>query len=169
MPNPKKRFIKIYDKHIEKIYRFIFLKVESQQIAEDLTSQVFIKLWDRLRTNHKEKKIKNLSAYLYQIARTEIANHYRQQSKFQIISTENNQIVDPKENLEENYSLRSDLIILRNCLKQLKEKEQNLIIWRYLEELSIKNIAEILGKPEGSVRVMIHRALKELKKKMEKL
>jgi len=168
MPNPRKEFARLYDKYIEKIYRFIFLKVESQEVAEDLTHQVFAKIWERFRTsNGTSNKIKNPTAYLYQIARNEVVNHHREKSKFQIISAEATQIADPAPTLEEHQQLQSDLESLRRCLGQLKDDYQNVIIWRYLDGLSIKNIAQIIDKPEGTVRVMIHRALKELREKME--
>ena len=164
MGNPKRKFAKIYDKYVEKIYRFVFLKVDSQQAAEDLTAQVFTKGWDRFRTG---EKIKNPSAYLYQIARAEIADHYRKGAKFQIISTEANPIPDPQPTAEENLGLKSDIEVLRTSLSQLNDDYQNVIIWRYLEDLSFKEIARIMERPEGTVRVMVHRALKELREKME--
>ena len=169
MGNPKKKFGKIYDKYVNKIYRFIFLKVGSQEAAEDLTAQVFTKGWKRFK---KSQDIKNPSAYLYQIARAEIADHHRRRAKFQIISTEtnpivNSQLTDPQPTAEENLGLQSDIEVLRLSLAQLNDDYQNVIIWRYLDELSFKRIAQIMGRPEGTVRVMVHRALKELREKME--
>jgi len=170
MGRQEKKFSKTYDKMVNKIYRFIFLKVDTTETAEDLTSQVFIKAWDRMKvSNRSEDKIKNLSAYIYQIARTEIANHYRNKSKFQIISTEAVQIVDSEPNLEQVQQTQSDIDKIKICLAELSEDFQNIVIWSYLDELSNKQIADIMRKPENTVRVMKHRALKELKQKMEKL
>jgi len=169
MRNPKKKFAKIYDKYVNKIYRFIFLKVGSQEAAEDLTSQVFTKGWKRFR---KSQDIKNPSAYLYQIARAEIADYYSKGAKFQMVSTEanpivNSQLIDPRPTAEEEIKFQSDIEMLRTSLTQLNDDEQNIIIWRYLDGLSFKQISQIMERPEGTVRVMIHRALKELKEKME--
>lgn len=165
MKNPKKRFSRLYDKYVEKIYRFVLLKVESQEVAEDLTSQVFTKAWDKFRIpdNPSKNKIKNPIAYIYQIARAEIANHHRQKSKFQIISTELGQIVDSQPNLEENQRIQAEIKDLRSSLTKLNDDYQNVIIWRYLDNFSYKKIAKIMEKPEGTIRVMVHRALKELK------
>ena len=166
MAYPKKKFAKLYDKYVEKIYRFVFLKVSSQEEAQDLTSQVFTKGWRKFR---KGEKIDNPSAYLYQIARAEIANHHREKAKFQTVQASADQIIDPNPGLEEAQELQSDLEILKKTLPQLKDDYQNVVIWRYLEGFSIKNIAQMMEKPEGTVRVMVHRALKELREKMENM
>ena len=187
--NPRRKFAKIYDKYVNKIYRFIFLKVDSQETAEDLTSQVFTKGWERIskinpstslridgeqsRTIKNQKsEIRNIPAYLYQIARAEISNHYRRGAKFQIISTEANpitdsQLTDPQPTAEESFKLQSDIEIMKASLSQLNDDYQNVIIWRYLDGFSFKQIGQIMERPEGTVRVMVHRALKELREKME--
>ncbi|MCD6500925.1 sigma-70 family RNA polymerase sigma factor [bacterium] len=162
MGNLKEKFAKIYDKYVDKIYRFVFLKVESQEIAEDLTSIVFTKGWKKFK---KGEDIKNISAYLYQIARAEIANYHRERAKFPTISTEATQIpiVDPKPNSEQTQEFQSDLVTIKNCLAKLNNNYQDVLVWRYIDGYSNKEIAEMLGKSKGAVRVMIHRALKELK------
>jgi RNA polymerase sigma-70 factor (ECF subfamily) len=170
MANLEKKFAKIYDKYVEKIYRFIFLKVDSQESAQDLTGQVFAKVWDKFRkSNGTSDDIKNPVAYLYQVARREIANYHRQKSKFQTISTQNLSLPDPHPSSEQTFTLKEELFEIKNCLAQLNEDYQNVIIWRYLENLSIKEIAKMMEKSKGAVRVMLHRALKELREKMEKL
>ena len=173
MGNPRRKFAKIYDKYVNKIYRFIYLKVDSQETAEDLTSQVFTKGWERIsKIKNQKSEIRNIPAYLYQIARAEISNHYRRGAKFQIISTEANpiadsQLTDPQPTAEESFKLQSDIEIMKASLSQLNDDYQNVIIWRYLDGFSFKQIGQIMERPEGTVRVMVHRALKELREKME--
>lgn len=159
----KKQFAKIYDKNIDKIYRFVFLKVSSPEIAEDLTAQVFTKGWNRFR---KAEDIENPVAYLYQIARSEIANYYRDKAKFPVASIEESLILDPNPSQEESQKTQSELEKIKLCLAKLPDEQQNVIIWRYLDGFSNKEIAKMLEKQEGAVRVMIHRALKEIKEKM---
>lgn len=171
MSSLQKQFEKIYDQYINKIYRFIFLKVGSKEISEDLTTQVFIKGWKKFKEYSKE--IKNPGAYLYQIAKTEIVDYYRKESKFKNISFEINQeifnqIIDfNSSKIEEDLTLKREIELLKTALDQLRDDYQNLIIWRYLDELSPKEIAEIIEKPEGTTRVMLFRALGELREKME--
>ncbi len=161
--NLKKQFSKAYDKHAEKIFRFVFLKVGTQEAAEDIASQVFSKAWDRMK---KGIKINNVSAYLFQIARAEVANFYRKKANYRIISAENLPIADSSLSAELVQQTAGDIEALRMCLNKLDEDNQNVLIWRYLEDYPIKEIAKMLGKSKGAVRVMIHRALRELRGKM---
>lgn len=185
MANPKKKFSKIYDQYVEKIYRFVFFRVNSQETAEDLTSKVFLKGWEAFKNkklirfaswrvadkNQKEiqsqNEIKNPQAFLYQIARNLVIDYYREKGRTQIVSTEFiPQIADPRTNLEEIAKTNSDLEIVKQAMINLKEDYQEVIIWHYLDDLSISEIAEILNKQEGAVRVMLHRALKDLKNEL---
>ncbi|MFH0740173.1 MAG: sigma-70 family RNA polymerase sigma factor [bacterium] len=154
-----KKFAKIYDKHIDKIYRFIFLKTGAKEVAEDITSQVFTKGWRKFKLQGAD--INNMSAYLFQIARAEVANHYREASKFQIVSAEAVEIVDTKNDL-----VGQDI---KDVLRGVDDELQDIIIWHYVEGMSFKEIGKLLNKPEGTVRVMAHRALKELREKMAKI
>ncbi len=159
-----KKFAKIYDKHIDKVYRFVFLKTGSKELAEDLTSQVFTKGWKKFKLQGAE--IKNMSAYLFQIARAEVASHYRESSKFQVVSVQAVEIADEKENLETSHDIGLMGKGVQAALKQIEEEPQNILIWHYVEGLSFKEIGGFLGRPEGTVRVMAHRALKELRERM---
>jgi RNA polymerase sigma-70 factor, ECF subfamily len=167
MNDLRQEFSKIYDKYINKIYRFVFLKVNSKDVAEDLCSETFLKAWETFKTKDL-KLIKNYQAFLYQIARNTVIDYYREKSRTNIISAEFVSIEDPRTNIEEKSSLDSDLTEVKAVLADLKQNYQEVIIWRYVDDLSIKEIAKLLGKPEGTVRVVLHRALKSLKNNLEK-
>ncbi len=163
MPNPKKVFSIIYDQYVDKIYRFIFLKVNSQEIAEDLTSETFLKGWGAFKNPND---IKNPPSFLYKIARNLVIDYYRQKDQKKTISVDDLRITDPRSNLEEKAILNSDLSIVKEALGNLKEDYQTVIIWHYLDDLTIPEIAKVLQKSEEATRVMLHRALKELKGKL---
>ncbi len=158
----KQKFEKIYDNQVDKVYRFVFLKVGSVDIAQDLTAQAFTKAWKKAKSG---LDIKNPSAYIFQIARREIAGHYRQASKMKIVSAEFVEIVS-EENIEQNKGVQMEFETVRTCLAQLKEDQQNVLVLRYVDNRPIKEIAQIINKKPGAVKVMIHRALKELRDKM---
>jgi len=166
MANPRKKFSKIYDTHIEKIYRFIYLKVNSEEIAQDLCSETFLKGWESFKNN---QNIENPSAFLYRIARNLVTDYYRQKGRTQIVSTEFTPITDPNPSLEERMTLNSDLEQIKTALVDLKEDYQNVIIWHYLDDLPIPEIAKMLNKSEENTRVFLHRALKALKNKLNNL
>lgn len=163
MPNLKKAFSKIYDQYIEKIYRFIFLKVNSKETAEDLTSETFLKCWEAF----KEKEIENPQAFLYQIARNLIVDHYRQKEKFQTVPIENNPISDPRQNLQEASNLNLEIERVRTALSKLKDEYQDVLIFYYLEGIPVRKIAKILDRTETATRVLIHRALNSLREELK--
>lgn len=167
MANLKKVFSKIYDQYIEKIYRFIFLKVNSEEIAQDLTSETFLRGWENFKENGD--KIENPPAFLYQIARNLVVDHYREKGKAQVVSAEFAQILDPRPDMEEKAILRSDVEQIREVLTNLKEDYQNVIIWYYLDDLPICEVAKLLDRSEEATRVLLHRALESLRKKVNNI
>jgi len=155
-------FSKIYDKNVDKIYRFIFLKVSSQEVAEDLTSEVFTRGWRAYRD--KKNSIDNVTAFLYQIARNLIVDHYKYKARFQLVSVENApNLNNPGTDLEQEAMLKSDFNRVRLALTGLKEDYREVLVWYYLDELSVPEIAKILDKSEEATRMQIHRALSSLR------
>ena len=163
MENLRKIFSKIYDRYIDKIYRFIFLKVNSQEIAQDLTSETFLRGWESFKNGNK---IENPQAFLYKIARNLVTDHYREKGRAQVVSAEFIPIVDPRQNLEEKSLLNSDIDNVKMALASLPEEYQDVIIWHYLDGLAFSEIGQILHKSENAVRVQTHRALEKLRKKL---
>jgi len=166
MDSPNEQFSQIYDQYIDKIYRFVYLKVNGQEIAEDITSKVFIKGWEAFQGQSKE--IKNPGAFLYQIARNAVVDHYREKGRTKTVSADASpEIADPGANAQDKAILSADINTIKKSIKKLKKEHQDIIIWHYLEDMPIANIAKLLGKPAGTVRVMLHRGLKELKDKIQ--
>ena len=168
----KRRFVKIYDKYARPLYRFIYLKVNSREDSEDLTSEVFFRFWENVRKKNLIK-IENPRALLYRIADNLVTDFYRKKNREGTIkdsaekilsNLEDSQQLDPSEKV----NLSSDIEQIKQGLSRLKGIYQNVLIWRYLDEFSHKEIAQILGKTEGAVRVLVYRALRELKRKIEK-
>jgi len=166
MANLRKQFGKIYDQYINKIYRFIFLKVNSQEIAEDLTSEVFVRSWDKFRIG---EDIQNIQAFLYQVARNLVIDHYRERDENRTILVEEIWAPDLRVDLEKEAQIDSEMSQARFALSKINEDYADVIVWRYLDQLSTSEIAKILNKSEGAVRVTLHRALKELRKNLEDL
>ncbi len=161
MDNLKEQFSQIYDQYINKIYRFVYLKVDSQEIAEDITSKVFLKGWESYQ---KDQSIKNINAFLYQIARNQVIDYYRERGRTKSFSADFiGQIADPNKSLYEKASVNSDIELVKSAIQNLKKDYQDIIIWHYLEDIPASEIALIIDKPVGTVRVMLHRGLNSLK------
>ena len=165
MPDSRKIYSGIYDKYVDKIFRFIVLKVKSSEIAEDLCSEVFLRGWEAFK--EKQDKIDNIQAFLYQIARNLITDHYRQEGKVRLVSAEYAPITDTSQDLEEKALFQSDLGQVKVALANIKEEYREVIIWYYLDELKVPEIAKILDRSEGTCRVLIHRALQSLKNELK--
>ena len=154
-------FSQVYDLYITPIYRFIYFKVATRQDAEDLTSEVFLKIWQYV--TETEDEIENLRALLYRTARNLVIDFYRRSAKrdltqdFEVLET----IKDERQqSLLSQIDSKLEMQNIEKVLRQLKDEYREVIILRYLEELSINEIARILDKSKGSVRVLLHRALK---------
>ena len=164
MGTQQEDFSQIYDEYVPKIYRFIYLKVSTKEIAEDLSSEVFARVWKEFT----QLEIDNIQAFLYKVARNVLADHYRAQKGIKIVSVEKvTTVLLEDASLENEAEISSDMEQIQKALVNLKDDYQNYIIWRYLDELTVAEIAQITGKSEQSVRVGVHRALKSLKGHLE--
>lgn len=159
-------FTKIYKDNLDKVFRFIFLRVDDISTAQDLTHQSFLKLWQS--TN---EKIKNKEAFLFQIARNQLIDYYRLKTKkpLSLDALEDQGVEIPVTSFEHHIELTFEMESLKKALKNIKTEYSEIIIWYYVNNLSSKEIAEILNKKEGTVRVLLHRALEALKQQVNKL
>jgi len=154
-------FAKFYDNYRESIYRFVLLRVSDKERAEDITTNAFIKIYDYLRGGNK---IENFRALLYQIARNLIIDFYRQkrQETFSIDDFKEKNISEER-SLEKEIDTKLTLEKIKKNLKRLPGSDQEIIILRFVEGLSFKEISKILDINEDTAKQRSHRALKRLK------
>jgi RNA polymerase sigma-70 factor, ECF subfamily len=152
----------LYDYYVDRIFRFIFFKVASQEEAEDLTSEVFLKTWEYI--NNTSRKIENFNALIYRVARNCVIDHYRTR-RSDISQTDEDQMVQiqDKRNLEIDVTQKLEIKNIESSLAKLKEDYREVIILRYIEEFSFTEISDIMGKKKANVRVLLHRALQAVK------
>ncbi len=166
----KEAFLEVYDRYAGDIYRFVYFKVSNVEEAKDITSAVFLKAWNSLRDNEIGES-KSLAAYLYKIARNCIIDHYRQKKPTSSIERDTGEslpeLKDDNQNLARQTEINSDMTIVYAKLNELKGEYKEVIILKYINELSLSEIASITGKSRNNVRVIAHRALKALKGLME--
>ncbi len=166
----KDAFARVYDNNVKDIYRFIFFKINSKEEANDLTSMVFLKTWNYIQNSELENA-KTVRALLYKIARNIIIDHYRQSSgktPFSLDDENNNfEIIDDKQNPQEETADRADLDLIKSKLPLLKEEYREIIVLRFINDLTLEEISDVTHKTKGNVRVLLHRALGALKKLVE--
>ncbi|MCX6740480.1 MAG: RNA polymerase sigma factor [Candidatus Parcubacteria bacterium] len=163
-------YSKIYDLYVDKIYRFVFFKINSKEEAQDLTSEVFLKTWEYIISG---KEISNLNAYLYKVARNLVIDYYRKaahkgvsldalDSGGENLRVDNIMITQGQDELDSKIQLEK----IQDKLQGLKDDYREIIILRYVDGLSIGEIAEIVEKKNGAVRVILYRATNALRELM---
>ena len=161
----REEFSEFYDKNIDKVFRFVYLRVDTTETAQDLTSLAFLKLWKR-----QDSEIFNPTAFLYRIARNQIIDFYREKSKKPLSLDKVGEIADfqvAQPTFSQKIELTLEMENIKKVLHNIKPVYADVIIWHYVDDLSSKEIAQILKKREGNIRVIIHRALKALKEQLE--
>ncbi|OGH65943.1 MAG: hypothetical protein A3J66_01870 [Candidatus Magasanikbacteria bacterium RIFCSPHIGHO2_02_FULL_47_14] len=163
-------FAKVYDQYIERIYRFVYFKISSKEEAEDITSDVFLRVWNYLVDGH-EKQIQSLSGLLYTTARHAVIDAYRERAKRPVVSLEvASEIASSEVTLQqtnEQIEQKDTFTRLVADMRSLKQEYQEVLLLRYVEELSVGEIAVIVGKSKTNVRVLLHRSLKKLKEQQD--
>jgi RNA polymerase sigma-70 factor (ECF subfamily) len=148
-----------YDKYVKQIYRFILLKVSNTQVAEDLTQDVFLKTWQHLVD---QKSLSHFRAFIYRIARNIVIDYYRQNNRQALPIDEMPEDILPTDKVVDLDS-SLDVENIKKYLAKIKPQYQEILILRYIEDLTFEEISEILQKDKNNVRVLLHRALNKLK------
>ncbi len=156
-------FGEIYNLYLKKIYRFIYFSVQDKELAEDLTQTTFYKAWVSLPKFSLESG--TIQAYLFTIARNLIIDESRKKKEINATSFGEGfeQVSSDDPNPEEQIVKKEIQDSVWKALEKLKQEEKDLVILRYFEEMEYSEIAQITGKKEGAIRVMLHRILKTLK------
>jgi RNA polymerase sigma-70 factor (ECF subfamily) len=165
-------FLEMYNFYAPKIFRHICYRLGSREAAEDTAQQVFCKTWQYIMD--PGHKIDNLNAFLYKIANNLIADYYRRPERKNISLDDGlNDDRERKLSVDPSYTNIIDRNLevgrVKDGLRQLKDDQQELITWRYFDDLSISEIAKISGKSRNAIYVGIHRATHDLRNIIEKI
>jgi len=152
-------FAFFYDKYVKSIYRFVYIKVGNKQIAEDLTQDIFLKIWQHLVD---KKNVKSFQAFIFRIARNTVVDHYRS-AKQELPLEYMPESVELVEGVILTADKNMDAAILLKEITKLKSEYQEVLLLRYVEDMSVDDIAHVTGKDKNNIRVIIHRALNKLK------
>ncbi|HUY69854.1 MAG TPA: sigma-70 family RNA polymerase sigma factor [Candidatus Tyrphobacter sp.] len=161
-------FDPLYNHYLPKIFRFVLIKVGQREEAEDLTHQAFLKAWQKI--DQYEPKGYSFGSWLYRIARNTVYDYYRkpgrETNKVDLETLDQISVLD--ENQELALDQKMELAEIVSALKKIKEIEKETLILRFVDDLSLKETAQVLGKSEGAVKLIQYRAVKNLKKVLEK-
>lgn len=160
--NPSE-FEVIYNRYYEVIFRFIYQRLDSKDIAFDITQQVFILAM--VHIGKYEHRGVPFSSWLYRIARNELNQFFRKNQSFRTVNIDETNLRyladEMKSEGHEEYAGR-----LTEVLAELEEEDLQLIEMRYFEKRSFKEIAEILDITENNAKVRLYRVLDKMKERI---
>ena len=161
-------FGRLYDEYYSRIFGYVLKRTANLEISRDITSETFLKAMKNLWKFHWRNI--PFSSWLYRIANNEIANYFRR-NKLLVIPLE--KIPDPISvsnpvaefiEAEERLKNHQDFLKVQKNIALLPVKYQEVIALRFLEKKKIKEICEILGKKENTIKSLLHRGLEQLRK-----
>jgi RNA polymerase sigma factor (sigma-70 family) len=158
-------FGQLYDAYMERIYRFVYFRVEDQQTAEDITSQVFLKAWSNLDRFQFSRT--PYLAWLYTIAHNAVIDHYRTRKVTTALDDVQLSQPDHSELVENEIDLTVEMQSVKRALGSLTDDQQKVLTLKFIEGMSNNEIARHLGKREGAIRALQMRGLQALAKQLE--
>jgi RNA polymerase sigma-70 factor (ECF subfamily) len=160
-------FGEIYERYAPRVYRYLYAHLGNRLDAEDLTAEVFLRVWRKL-PNFQEQGVPFL-AFLFRVARNALIDHYRRVNKpNQEVSIEDIVLTDREPGPGEMVMTLLDHQQLRQTLMQMREEYRTVLVLRFLSELTPDETAQVMGRSSGSVRVLQHRALAALRNILDK-
>jgi RNA polymerase sigma-70 factor (ECF subfamily) len=149
----------LYERHLDRIFRYIYYRVGSNGEAEDLTEQVFLKAWEAIE--RYESRGVPFVAWLYRLAHNLVIDQYRSR-RVTVALDDIGEAEEPGADIVDAVEDKLDAEEVRLAMRKLNPEHQQLIVLRFVEGLSHAEVAQITGKSEGATRVVQYRALQAL-------
>lgn len=156
----------LYERYVERIYNYVYYRTGNEHDAEDLTARVFQRAMNHIR-NYTDRGVP-FSAWLYRIAHNLVANWHRDRSRRQEIPLNDAPILQSKGDHPERNLVRSqEQEALLKLIRRLPPERQNLLILKFVENMSNAEIGKIMGRSEGAVKSLYHRTLLALRDQID--
>jgi RNA polymerase sigma-70 factor (ECF subfamily) len=153
-------FASYYDLFKDKIYSYLYYRTgRNRQLAEDLVSEVFLKALEKF---HSYRVDSSFQSWIYAIAHNHLVDYFRKSKTTVDLEEMENVLVsegDPKAMLMRRIAAEE----VEELLQYLSDDEKEMVLMRYHADMSTKEIADIVDKPDATVRVALHRALAKLR------
>jgi RNA polymerase sigma-70 factor (TIGR02952 family) len=151
----------IYDRYVRLVFRSVYYRVGDRTVAEDLTSETFVRALRRIDTLHYQGR--DVGAWLVTIAANLVRDHVKS-SRYRLeVTTGDPAVVDrPTDGPEDAVVQRLVDEELLSCIRRLGGEQQECISLRFLQGLSVAETAEVMGKKEGAIKALQHRAVRRL-------
>jgi len=151
----------LYEKYFDKIYRYVVFKIGNEMEAEDITQQVFLKALQSI-SSFRWKGIP-FSAWLFRIAHNQVVDYLRKKTKQATVPIDESVVSfssDPQLAVEQGLDIEQ----LLSATRRLTKAQREVVSLRFAGELSIAQVANIMGKSQGAIKALQHSAIVALRK-----
>jgi RNA polymerase sigma-70 factor, ECF subfamily len=158
---------RLYNLYSDRVFRYLYARIGQREVAEDLTADVFVRLLQnlpRFRVN-AARPVASFSAFVYRVAGNLLTDQYRKQKH------RDHQDIDDQPFLADRrpepfaqtaaYENRNELM---EAMRKLGAEQQTVLLYRFGEEFSVLEVAEIMGKTTGAIKALQHRAIANLRR-----
>lgn len=162
----KHAFGELYERYLEKIYNYVYYRTGNHHDAEDLTARVFFRAMAHIQ-NYTERGVP-FQAWLYRIAHNLVANWHRDSGRRKIIPLDefiaSNLKTEAPDRYAEDKQERESLLA---AIRRLPEDRQQLLLLKFVDELSNSEIGAIMDRTEGAIKSLYHRTLIALRDELQ--
>ena len=158
----EKDFLGAFDELAPKLYRFCVLRTSSKELSEDLVSQSFMRAWEYLRSG---QEIRSYPVFMYKVMRNLIADHWRSPGS-RTLPIDDEMVGNIADIINSHKKIEQDAEFsqVKMALEKMPEHHRDILHWRFVDGLSIKEISGLSGKNPNAVYVSIYRSVQNLKK-----
>jgi len=159
-------FGELYDRFVERVYRYVYFRTGSHTEAEDLTEQVFLKAWEAIGRYRWQGR--PFLAWLYRLAHNAHIDHVRSQRPTTSLTNDERplDLASPSASVELGRAL--DAEVIAGALAELTIEQQQVIVMKFIEGLDNEQIAQLMDKREGAIRALQMRALMSMRRVLER-
>jgi len=167
----REAFGELYEINYQRIFNYVLKRTANVQLSLDITSATFFKAMNQIN-KYRWRDIP-FAAWLYRIASNEINDYYRKEGRRNISIDKISELADTTDfadevnQAEEELSKHEEFLLLHKKLAELPSIYQEVIVLKFFEKKKIKDIVEILGKKEGTIKSLLHRGIEKIREKMQ--
>lgn len=154
-------FAQIYDRYVDVVYRYVYYRIGDRSQAEDFTSETFVRALRRL--DSFTYRGRDLGAWLITIARNIVFDHVKSSRyRLEVVTEEIDDASHVQQGPEHAVLEKLESVRLLRSVKRLGSEQQECIVLRFFQELSVAETAQIMGKNDGAIKALQHRAVRRL-------
>jgi RNA polymerase sigma-70 factor (ECF subfamily) len=154
-------FAKLYDRYVDPVFRYIYYRVSDRALAEDFTSETFLRALRSI--SQLTYQGRDVGAWFTTIARNIVFDHVKSaRNRFELVTDQPIEPSDPAPSTESAVLARLTAERLVAAVNQLATEQRECIVLRFMQGLSVSETAAVMGKNDGAIKALQHRAVRKL-------